>query len=134
LVRWLRLPAWRKTGYDFQNVLGKFFLEAGLLTLVDNHVLDSLLFAQREHQFSAEPQQAILVGDHQSLGSSVQDQLKQLLKSLLAVAHGAAEIPDNLGAPSLYGAAGFKGYVLAVKTLLLVVAGHSGVAGSERFR
>ena len=48
--------------HDFKHVLRQFFLETWLVALVDDDDFNSLLFAEREYQFRAKAQQAVLVG------------------------------------------------------------------------
>ena len=55
----------RKDRNDFEHVLGKLFLEARLLSFVNDDDLDALYFTQRENQFRAEAQKPVLVGQYQ---------------------------------------------------------------------
>jgi len=53
----------RKHRDDLQHIVGQFFLEAGIVALVDDDDFDLPGLAQGKYEFRPEAQQAILVGE-----------------------------------------------------------------------
>lgn len=61
-----------------------------------------------------------------------QNALQQFTESLLVIVHARAEVPDDLGAPSLCGAVGFQYLVLAVQVIFLVPTTDTGITHRRR--
>src|SRR5215831_16320340 len=113
---------------NLDHVGRKFLLEGWRLALVDDDDLNVLDFAQSEDQFRTEPQQPVLVGQHEAADALAQDHLKKLVQALLAVVEARAEIADDLVPPAFGRAEGFEQRGLAHQIILLVVAGDTSVA------
>ena len=109
---------------DFQHALGQPLLEAGPSALADDDDFDALQFAQRERRFRAKPQEPVPVRDGQPLHAPVRDHFDQPGRPGLVAVHPGTQVLDDLAAPALGRAAGFKHFLLAGQIRFPVAPGR----------